>query len=179
MLHNVVYAAGGLGLVGFGTWSILNSTVGYPYQLWWADMMDGEMVKPYERPMLDLPEGIGPFGGGTTQGDRMQPSGQALANPYEATEEHLATGKWAFDVYCAPCHAASGEGGGEVVQNNPAEGKKRFQVPALNIQTMAPLRTDGYLFLTIKNGGAIMPGHDWAMDDEEMWAIVSYIRNGL
>ncbi len=179
MMHNVVYAAGGLGLVGYGSWALLNSNVGYPYQLWWTDMMDSQAVKAYERPMMDLPAGVVPHDGGTLDGNRMTPEGQALTNPYEADEEHLAQGEWAFNVYCVPCHSVTGEGGGEVVQNKPAEGKRRFQVPALNIQQMAPLRTDGYLFLTIKNGGAIMPGHGWAMTDEEMWSIVSYIRNGL
>jgi mono/diheme cytochrome c family protein len=38
------------------------------------------------------------------------------------------------------------------------------------------LRSDGYLYLTIRNGAAVMSGYGQAMDDDEMWAIVSYIR---
>ena len=41
---------------------------------------------------------------------------------------------------------------------------------------VAKLRTDGYLYLTIRNGGAVMPYYGWAMDDAEMWSIVQYVR---
>ncbi len=37
-------------------------------------------------------------------------------------------------------------------------------------------KSDAYLYLTIRNGGALMPSYSYAMDDDEMWAIVSYIR---
>jgi mono/diheme cytochrome c family protein len=37
-------------------------------------------------------------------------------------------------------------------------------------------RTDGYLYLTIRKGGGVMPGYGAAMDEHEMWSVVSYLR---
>ena len=38
-------------------------------------------------------------------------------------------------------------------------------------------KSEGYLYLTIRNGSAIMPGYSWAMNDEEMWDVVAYLRS--
>ena len=43
--HMAVYGALAIGAGGYGTWALLNSTVGYPYQLWFIDMMDSTAVK--------------------------------------------------------------------------------------------------------------------------------------
>ena len=39
------------------------------------------------------------------------------------------------------------------------------------------MQTEGYLYLTIRNGGAIMPSYYWAMNDAEMWDVVAYLRS--
>ena len=56
--HIAAYAVAGVGLLGFVTFTLVNSTMGYPWQLWFVDMMDGQNVKAYERPMAELPEGV-------------------------------------------------------------------------------------------------------------------------
>jgi hypothetical protein len=37
-------------------------------------------------------------------------------------------------------------------------------------------KTDGYVYLTITNGGQIMPSYGWAMNDQEAWSVVHYLR---
>jgi mono/diheme cytochrome c family protein len=49
-------------------------------------------------------------------------------------------------------------------------------VPLAGTAGVARLRTDGWIYLTIRNGGAVMPSYGWAMSDEEMWAVVAHVR---
>ncbi len=174
-------AIGGLvvGLFGYLFWSFTNYTLGYPYQWWLTDMMDAETIKAYETTMGGIPEGAVSRNRYVANADRMTPEGQALTNPYTVDEDFLASGEWGYQTYCAPCHNPDGLGNGPVTQNNPAKGQKRFMMPGLAVAgpgSVAKARSDGYLYLTIRNGGAIMPAYDWALEDREMWAIVAHLR---
>lgn len=163
---------------------------------WDIDMIDSRGVKAFRWKMMP-PKVEGTIqreGGGAitharpngyyqtdyiAQYDRTTPEGAALTSPYGDTEAQLATGKHLFQVNCAPCHGIDGKGGGPVVQNDPAKGRKRFQMPAPLLSgdgNVSTLRTDGYIYLTIRNGGAGMPAYGVGLTDAERWAIVSYIR---
>lgn len=175
--HAAIYSAAGIGFVGYVTFTLVNSTMGYPYQLWFTDMMDAQYVRAYERPMLQLPEGVVSRNHYVENHDRMTPAGQALTIPYQADEALLKTGEWNYATYCAPCHNGDGLGMGPVTDNS--NGKRRFQMPGLPLAGptgVAKTRSDGYLYLTIRNGGALMPSYGWAMDDREMWSVVAYLR---
>ena len=78
-------------------------------------------------------------------------------------------GERMYNTYCAPCHAAQGEG------NGPAA-KRSGTIPGIALSGSAT-KTEGYLYLTIRNGSAIMPGYSWAMADSEMWDVVAYLRS--
>ena len=175
--HVFVYGALGLGVLSYGTWALVNSTVGYPYQLWFNDMMDAQTIKAYEEPMRLPPEGAVSQNRYVANADRMTEEGQALSNPYTVGDEFQAKGEWSYVTYCAPCHGVNGNGQGTVTDNSSG---KRFQVPApalAGAASAAKVRSDGYIYLTIRNGGAIMPAYHWAMTDEEIWATVHYVRN--
>lgn len=144
---------------------------------WDIDMADSRAVKAYEAPMRGIPQGVVaqphvlspmPF---APNYDRYTPEGQALSNPYPADAAHLATGEKMYGIYCTPCH-------GDGVQLGTVAEPGRFPgVVALAGDAGAlKNRTDGYIYLTIRNGGAIMPYYGWAMSDEEMWSIVHYAR---
>jgi len=111
-----------------------------------------------------------------TQWDRTTPEGQALTNPLapsgSASDEVLATGEDMYNAYCAACHGLGGAGGAQVPQRGyPAA------PPNLSGEgNSAAIRSDGYIFLTIRNGGAIMSSYSYAMSDEEIWSVVAYIR---
>lgn len=175
-------AIGGLvtGVLGFLIWSFTNYTLGYPYQWWLVDMMDSQYIKAYETTMGGVPEGAVSRNRYVPNADRLTPAGQALTSPFAVDDALLAKGEWGYVTYCGPCHNPDGLGMGPVTQNDPAKGQKRFMVPGLALvgpTGIAKARSDGYLYLTIRNGGAIMPAYDWALEDDEMWGIVAYIRN--
>jgi mono/diheme cytochrome c family protein len=184
--HFFVYGALAIGLLGAGVVTVKNSMV-YPFQLWFTDMMDAEFVRAYEAPMRATPEGsvsrnmyrdhVEPYGQSVT---RMNAEiTDALTNPLKPTPEVMAEGEWVYGVYCAPCHGANGEGNGPVTQNEPDKGKKRFQMPGLPLVGDAGMlqhRNDGYVFLTVRNGGAIMPSYGLQLNDEEVWSLVHFLR---
>ncbi len=117
------------------------------------------------------------------QHDRLKPDGASLQNPYPMDEAALKQGEKMFRFSCAPCHGLEGKGNGPVTYNKPdADPKKairRFAMPAPLLSgdgAVSPNRTDGYIYLTIRNGGAGMPAYGVSLTDQERWAIVGYIR---
>jgi mono/diheme cytochrome c family protein len=167
------------GLAAFATYTIVDYEIFPPglglqgRQLFFTDMMDSTMVKAYEAEMRTLPEGVVSRNMYVQNYDRTTAEGQALTSPYGADVE---TGEQMFKTYCAPCHAADGMGAGPV---SDMKAGSRFPIPGVPIAGAAgvgKMRSDGYIYLTIRNGSAIMPAHDWAMSDPEMWSVVDYIR---
>lgn len=145
---------------------------------WDVDMVDSSIVKGYERPMPGLPAGvvaqpnIASPEGFSPNFRRESPEGQALRNPLPDDEATRARGKVMMETYCAPCHGADGINLGPVA----APGRMPGVVPLAGPAGVAQLRTDGWIYLTIRNGGAVMPAYSWAMSDDEMWSIVAYLR---
>jgi mono/diheme cytochrome c family protein len=163
----------GLGaLVGLGA---STAAFGLP---WDVDMADSQAVKGYEGQLVGIPDGavaqdsvLSPrsyapnFVRGSAEGEALQP-------PMPASEQVLATGETMYKTYCAPCHGNDGVNLGPVAQPGRYPG-----VVALAGNTgIAKNRSDGWIYLTIRNGGAIMPYYGWAMTDDEIWATVHYIR---
>ncbi len=161
----------GVAVLGLG---LASAAVGLP---WDIDMADSQGHKAYEVPMKGIAEGViaqpnvlSPVGY-TPNYDRMSPEGQALASPFPASDESRAQGEKMYNIYCSPCHG-DGEKLGPVAQPGRFPG-----VLALSGKSgVLKLRSDGYIYLTIRNGGAIMPYYGWAMTDAEMWSIVHYAR---
>jgi mono/diheme cytochrome c family protein len=145
---------------------------------WDIDMADSQVVKGYERDMGTLPDGVvaqdAPFSPKVhaTNHKRGTAEGQALVSPVEPTPETLAVGGQMYNVYCTPCHGSDGVNLGQVAQ----PGRLPGVVPLAGPAGVAKLRTDGWIYLTIRNGGAVMPAYGWAMSEEEMWSTVAYVR---
>jgi len=156
-----------------GGLSISSTAMALP---WDIDMVDAYFYRGYEWNMMTVPDGAVSINRWAPNANRMTPEGQALKNPYPVNDAALKTGKQMFDIYCVTCHGAEGKGGAAVADNTNG---KRYPVPPPALSgagSMPSIRTDGYLYLTIRNGSAIMSAYGQAMDDDEMWAIVSYIR---
>ncbi|MDP2312672.1 MAG: c-type cytochrome [Pseudomonadota bacterium] len=157
---------------------------------WDIDMVDSTNFKAYEWKMK-------PFRSDTVQRDPMGPKApgayqvayveavdrtagaDAVLNPYPADKAALAEGEHLFQVTCAPCHGVEGKGGGPVTHNDPSKDIRRFPLPAPMLSgpgAVSALRTDGYVYATIRNGGALMPAYGVSLTDHERWSIVSYIR---
>lgn len=161
---------------------------------WDIDMFDSTMLKAYEWKMRPtVPEGSvqRPQGSVTQPGasgwyqtdwepalDRFK-DGDRLTNPFADDATLADTGKRIFTINCQPCHGVEGKGGGPVTHNDPDKKIARYPVPAPMLSgpgNISALRSDGYIYLTIRNGGAVMPAHAVMLTDKERWSVVSYIR---
>lgn len=149
---------------------------------WDIDMADGAQVKGYEVDMRTLPDGVvsQPYGPELSTGKgfainyvRGTPDGDALVNALDGNAEAIATGKVMFNTYCAPCH-------GDGINLGPVAGAPPTRMPGVSVLAgpngVARNRSDGFIYLTIRNGGGVMPSYGWAMNDREMWSTVAYVR---
>lgn len=161
---------------------------------WDIDMVDAYMFKAFEWKMRMPPVGVVPRDSMSaprpkadgfyqnakiTNADRTTDAGKALTDPYPVNEATVATGKKMFSTYCQPCHGPEGKGGGPVTHNDPSADIRRFPVPAPMLSgpgAATAHRSDGYIYLTIRNGGAVMPPYAIALTDAERWSVVEYIR---
>lgn len=89
--------------------------------------------------------------------------------PVPVTEELMARGRARFDIYCAPCHSASGSGNGMVVQRG------FLPPPDLHDARLVEM-PDGHFFQVISKGIRNMPSYGKQIPESDRWAIVAYIR---
>jgi mono/diheme cytochrome c family protein len=166
----------------------LGSTAAWAFP-WDIDMVDSLAFKAFEWRMKPLPVGtvsIGGFRGGFDKTTRMTPAGDALTNPFAADAKVAAPtgpismvqqGERLFTVYCRTCHGDKGQGGAPMA--DMTAGKRRYPIPPAILSganAVTPMRSDGYIFLTVQQGGAIMPPYAYALSDAEIWSIVAYVR---
>jgi mono/diheme cytochrome c family protein len=87
-------------------------------------------------------------------------------------ESMLARGRERYDIYCTPCHDATGAGRGMVVRNG---GNPAFAPPTFHDDRIRHM-PDGQLYATISNGIRNMPGYYAQIPVDDRWAIVGYVR---
>ena len=95
-----------------------------------------------------------------------------LKNPLPDTPEVIKTGQEHFGHHCQVCHGLDGHNTGV-----PFASKMSPNVPDLGDKSVQEF-TDGQLKIIIQNGIRFsgMPGWQGVLDDNEMWAIVRFIR---
>ncbi len=93
----------------------------------------------------------------------------AATFPMPVTRQSLARGRERFDIYCAVCHAPTGEGNGMIVQRGFP------QPPSFHEQRLrdAPV---GHFVDVITNGYGVMYSYASRVSPEDRWAIAAYIR---
>lgn len=90
--------------------------------------------------------------------------------PVPVTTALLERGRGRYNIYCSPCHALTGDGGGMIA-------RRGFRTPAdLNgdrVRNAPP----GYIYSVIVNGFGAMQDYSYQIKDpQDRWAIVAYIR---
>jgi mono/diheme cytochrome c family protein len=91
-------------------------------------------------------------------------------NPLSVTGGLLRRGRERYDIYCASCHGAVGDGNGIL--------KKTGAMPAVaslddkRIVEMA----DGEIFSTITGGKNLMAAYGPIVPVEDRWAVIAYLR---
>ncbi|HEX6837693.1 MAG TPA: cytochrome c [Polyangia bacterium] len=90
--------------------------------------------------------------------------------PLPMTRELLATGRFAFETYCAACHGLDGSGRSAVARNMELR-----RPPPL---TAEPVRSfpDGRIFQVASAGYGLMPSYALELSTYERWAVVAYLR---
>jgi mono/diheme cytochrome c family protein len=89
--------------------------------------------------------------------------------PFPVDKAVLDRGRERFDIYCAPCHARTGDGNGMIVQRGYT------RPPSYHTDRLrsAPL---GHFFDVITNGFGAMPDYAAQIKPRDRWAIAAYIR---
>lgn len=96
-----------------------------------------------------------------------------VSNPLTADAETIARGKQSFSAYCVACHGLDG-------QNTGVPFAEAMSPPVANLAAPeVQSYTDGQLHAVIRDGirPSGMPASKGILNDEEMWAIVTYIRH--
>jgi mono/diheme cytochrome c family protein len=99
--------------------------------------------------------------------------GRLVPDPLPATEETIAKGLDLFSRHCIACHGLDGQNTGV-----PFADSMSPPIPLLPSHEIQKYK-DGQLKWIIENGifPSGMPAWKGILDDEEMWAIVHYLRH--
>lgn len=99
--------------------------------------------------------------------------GKSDRNPLAGSSDDIANGRKAFGSYCIVCHGLDGQNTGV-----PFADRMAPPVPSLASESVQKY-TDGQLHSLIQNGiyPSGMPAAKGILSDEEIWAIVTYIRH--
>lgn len=123
--------------------------------------MMGSMVRHHQAMMYGIPE---PY--------------RSMRSPLPGDAATLQRGAALYAQNCASCHGASGYGDG------PA-GKQLVPPPA-NLAWLGHSRmggSDQYIYWTVAEGGqplgTAMPAFKETLSQNDIWAVVAYIRDGL
>jgi mono/diheme cytochrome c family protein len=143
---------------------------------WDRDMADQISIKPQEGPdaIRPFPQRSVPMDGTlTTPYAHDHDAAMKLKNPVPASAGSIAYGRKMFQVYCVPCHGASGTGDGLVGAKLIV---RPFDLTAARVQKELP---EAYIFAHVSFGGALMPSYGNDMSPKERWDLVNYVRHAL
>jgi len=98
------------------------------------------------------------------------PAARRTKNPVRASPEGLAAAAKLYNLKCAPCHGATGNGDGQMAKFlNP---KPANFADAMMMHEM----TDGELYWEMSEGRSPMPAWKDQMTETERWQMVNYLR---
>jgi mono/diheme cytochrome c family protein len=122
-----------------------------------------------ERPLVEGTVAHGELEGNDLLSTGMVNGELASVFPFPVTGDVMRRGQERFDIFCAPCHARTGNGDGMIV-------RRGFRAPpSLHVDRLrqAPV---GHFFDVITNGFGAMPDYRAQVPVRDRWAIVAYIR---
>jgi mono/diheme cytochrome c family protein len=89
--------------------------------------------------------------------------------PFPIDDAVLTRGQERYNIYCTPCHDATGSGRGMVVQRG-------FKQPPSFHDDRLRNADAGYFFDVITNGFGAMPDYRMPLAPRDRWAVVAYVR---
>lgn len=89
--------------------------------------------------------------------------------PVEVDAELVQLGQERYEIFCTPCHGATGEGNGKATQFG-------FPKPPSLLATAARELTTGQVFQIITEGRGTMFPYGYRVGPDERWAVIAYMR---
>ena len=89
--------------------------------------------------------------------------------PFPVDETVLGRGEQRYNIFCTPCHDATGGGKGMIVQRGYRQ-PTSFHIDRLR------LAAPGHFFDVMTNGLGAMPDYRGQISPRDRWAIVAYIK---
>jgi mono/diheme cytochrome c family protein len=134
-------------------------------------MWETPAVRPHEKELLIMKQGVVPFGGG--EAIFRATVGEALKSPLPKDDpSNMELGKILYSTYCAQCHGSYHDGNGTVGQSfHPLPTDLRSaKVQALH---------EGVLFKEISYGtpNGRQPPLATTIDISDRWRIIAYIKS--
>jgi mono/diheme cytochrome c family protein len=99
-------------------------------------------------------------------------SGAKLHSP-ESTDASVARGDSLFHTICWTCHGKTLAGDGPVAPKMAETGA----VPTDLLSEGPRSRTDAFIYMYMRHGGALMPSYGNVLGSRDAWSIVHYIRH--
>ncbi len=96
-----------------------------------------------------------------------QAAKDSLRSPFVVNEKNLTKGKKNYDIYCAICHSATGDGQGTLVTR-----EKFLGVPNYKDRDI----TTGSIYHVIMFGRNMMGSHASQLNEKERWQVVQYVE---
>jgi mono/diheme cytochrome c family protein len=93
----------------------------------------------------------------------------ATTFPFAMTMADLRRGQQRFDIYCLPCHGATGHGDGMIVQRG-------FVKPPSYHELRLRQAPVGHFYDVMTNGYGAMYSYAARVDVDDRWRIAAYIR---
>ena len=178
-MKNTIIAAGILLLILLGSVSCQDAN--QPNYQYMPNMYESVGYETYEQ-VTWLPEGteaMTPVDNTISRGlvpyaFEDTPEGKEMARLAESPldslqlEANLAVGKELYDIYCAICHGAKGDGKGTLVQREKILGVPTYADPARNI-------TEGSTYHVIYYGMNSMGSYANQLNHQERWQVTEYV----
>lgn len=95
--------------------------------------------------------------------------GYATALPMPLTEELLERGQDRYQIFCAPCHGAAGDGDSVVAY------RSQWVIPTFHSERQREMPI-GQFYDIITNGINTMPAYSSQIRNDDRWAIAAYVR---
>lgn len=122
---------------------------------------------------VELVPPSGPAVGVNDRGQSLAQSATTLvpvySNPLPITPALLARGRERFNIFCAPCHSAAGDGDGMIA-------RRGFPAPPSYHTDRLRNAPDSHFYQVISNGYGLMYPYADRITPADRWAIVAYIR---
>jgi mono/diheme cytochrome c family protein len=140
--------------------------VSVPYEPYGMNPMMKDSMSAQKPPMGTIARGKMPFDIPETLEGYAQAKAE-LKSPLEADDENMANGKAMYDIYCAVCHGATGDGQGILVQNGKFLGVPNYKDRDIN---------EGSIYHVIYYGRNMMGSHATQLTEKERWQVVQYVE---